>query len=71
MRVEDSLLSIKLELERVKEERDSIRMKVDSLSSDMAMQQKKNQQLNRDLHKAQQEVYKLISGPQGAQWSLR
>lgn len=56
MRVEDSLLSTKLELERVKEERDSIRMKVDSLSSDMAMQQKKNQQLNKDLHKAQQEV---------------
>lgn len=54
--MEDLTLSLKLELEQSKEEREYEKKKADTLSSDLVMLQTKAQNLTRDLHKAEKEV---------------
>lgn len=49
-------MSLKLELEQSKEERDYEKKRAETLSSDLSIQQKKTQHLTRDLDKTQREV---------------
>jgi hypothetical protein len=49
-------MAVKLDLERVREEDTYEKKKVESLSSEIVLHQTKNQQLSRDLEKAQNEV---------------
>lgn len=71
-RVGESLVAVKLELNRVREEASYDKKKVDSLSSEIVLHQKKNQQLTRDLDNTQKEVgfintstsHLLLSPPQ-------
>lgn len=59
-KVGDSLMAVKLDLERVKEEDTYGKKKVESLSSEIVLYQTKNQQLTRDLDKAHHEVLYLL-----------
>lgn len=50
------MLSVKLELEQTREERDHDKRRAETLCSDITQHQSKNQHLLKDLRKSQQEV---------------
>lgn len=53
---ENSLRSARRELEQMRHDRDHDKKDVNTLHSDLSLQQTKNQQLSKDVHIAQQEV---------------
>lgn len=54
--IQDSILSVKLELEQTKEEREYEKKRAETLLSDLTLQRTKAQQLARNLETTQQEV---------------
>ena len=55
-KLQETLTSLTVQMEQVKEEREYDRRRVEDLTNDVAMSQTKNHELTRDLHKALDEV---------------